>query len=377
MTVHAFPALGFDPAPGSPDALGAVARSCGSLSTALLEDSGRLRDLAGSGAWRGPAAEAFRHRLEDLPRDLDRAADAYGQACTAVSRFSVSLREAQLRAVALEQRAEAATDADARAGIARDADRLRDAVRDDAARCGRALELATRHAPHPPSWFHQLVDDAVSLVTAVNDAVGDFVRTHAEVIAGLAAALSKASSLLSVVAMLAGPVPVIGQAVGTLAAGASLLAAGGALVLHTSLAVYAGGSWGAVLTDATAVALGMAPHGVEAAAERIVASRVLTGGEELGEVGMPMSKALSIVRHPKAAVGSMASATMSFPALVTRTVSYQFDLAGGAVGTVDLARIGRFPEELREAGQHAREAQERHDAAGGDPRLVEVAACPS
>lgn len=377
MTVHSFPALGFDPAPGSPDAVAGLSRDCGALSRALIEDSSRVRALADGGMWRGEAADAFRHRLEDLPRDLDRAAEAYGMACGALARFSISLLEAQHASHALEQRAASATDDTGKAAVARDADTLRSQVQVEADLCARVLHDATRHAPHAPSWFSRMVDTGVRLVQEVNRAVGDFVRKHAEVIAGFAAALSKASSLLSLVAMLAGPIPVIGQAIGSLAATGALIAAGGALALHTALAVYADGPWSAVVLDATAVALGLGPRGVEAAAKPIVAARALAGGEELGAVSMSTREALAIVRHPAAGVARMSDATMTFPGLVTRTVSYQFDLAAGAVGTVDLAQLGRVREELQEAGERGRREQERVEAADGDPRLVEVVACPS
>lgn len=371
MTEHRFPALGFDPAPGSCDALASLGRDCGALGVDLVEDGARLRSLADGSAWRGAAADAFRHRLEDLPRDLDRAGDAYQQACTALSRFAMALGEAQSTARALEHRA-AAMDLDDRDAVILEADRLREQVRADAAACGRALHDATRHAPQPPGWFHRLVDAGVHALSAVNDAVGDFVRAHAGVIAAFADALSKVSSALAVVAMLAGPIPVIGQAVGSLAAGGALLTAGAALIGHTALAVYAGGSWGPVLMDATAVATGLGPRGVEAAAGRVAAAK----GIELGEAGMRTPEALAVLRHPRAGLAAMSSATMTFPQLVTRTVSYQFDLAAAGIGTVDLARIGRLPAEVREAAARGREAQDELDAEAGDPRLVEVQLCP-
>ena len=69
-----------------------------------------MRALADGGLWRGEAADAFRHRLEDLPRDLDRAAEAYGLASRALTRFGLSLLEAQTAARGLEDRAASADD---------------------------------------------------------------------------------------------------------------------------------------------------------------------------------------------------------------------------------------------------------------------------
>lgn len=367
MTTHAFPALGFDPAPGSPDALLDLAASCRELGVDLAEDAGRVQALS-AGGWRGAAADAFRHRLEDLPPDLDRAGDAYSLACTALSRFGSELRDAQRTACVLEQRAESAAPDDT---VRHEAERLREQVRQAAAVCGRALQDATRQAPHPPSWFHQLVDAGVHALTAVNDAVGDFVRAHAAGIAAFAGAMSKVSSVLALVAALAGPIPVLGEAVGSLAGAGALVTAGLALASHAALAGYAGGSWTPVVMDAAAVLTGVGPRVVEAAAGRVVAAR----GLELGETRMSTTAALAVLRHPRAGVARMATQTMTFPQLVTRTVSYQFDLAGGSLGVVDAASVAKLPAEAREAGERGREAQRQRQAATGDPRLVELVAC--
>ncbi|MCU1599534.1 MAG: hypothetical protein JWO22_243, partial [Frankiales bacterium] len=360
MTLHTFAALGFDPAPGDVDALVTLARDCGRLGGDLGVDATQVRRLADGGVWRGSAADAFRHRLRDLPSDLDRAGEAYVEAAGALLRFSAALGDAQLVARALEQRA---ADLESRTlddgalidRVRREAEELRERVLDAASSCGRALRDATRHAPHPPGWFSHLVDAGAHLVRSVNQAVGDFVREHAAGIALFADVLSKVSSALALVAMLAGPIPVVGQAVGSLAATGALLAAGGALLGHTALAAYAGGSWTTVVLDGVAVATGLGPHGVEAVAGRVVAAR----GLELGETGMTTRTALGVLRHPAAGVARMAEATMTFPQLVTRTISYQFDLTAGAVGIVDLARTGDLRAEVRESGERGRRARER------------------
>ncbi len=358
MTVHAFPALGFDPAPGSPDALAGLARDCGRLGADLELDATSVRHVADGSVWRGGAADAFRHRLADLPRDLDRAGAAYLQASGALLRFSAALADAQVVARDLERRAadlerKHLDDETLIDQVTFEADRLREHVKDAARDCGRLLHDATRHAPHPPGWFHRLVDAGAQLVRSVNQAVGDFVREHAEGIALFADVLSKVSSALALVAMLAGPIPVLGQAVASLAGTGALLAAGGALLAHTALAAYAGGSWTAVVMDGVAVATGLGPRGVEAVAGRLATAR----GIELGETGMRTTEALSVLRHPAAGVARMSSATMTFPQLVTRTVSYQFDLAAGALGVVDLAGTPELGAEVREAGERGRQAE--------------------
>ncbi len=44
---------------------------------------------------------------------------------------------------------------------------------------------------------------------------------------------------------------------------------------------------------------------------------------------------------------------MTFPALVTRTTTYQFDLTGGALGIVDLSQAGELASEVHRAQREA------------------------
>jgi uncharacterized protein YukE len=100
-----FPALGFDPAPGSPAALLAQAREA--------ERAGR--SLAGAAAaagrldagWQGDSADAFRAEARDLPRDLRHAAEAHGTLARELTTYADELAERQLRAADLERRAAA------------------------------------------------------------------------------------------------------------------------------------------------------------------------------------------------------------------------------------------------------------------------------
>lgn len=392
MTAHRFPALGFDPAPGDPEALEVLGTDCVRLAGELADDADRVRILQRGVLWSGRAAEAFVARLEDLPRDLDRAAEAHREAGRALGTFDFALRSHQAVARDLEASAQeqqrllvaaasqvAAADPGARTpaqcaddalqDVLRAAHRLRGQVLDDAALAERALRNATRHAPSPPGWFHRATSAVSSAVKRANRAVGDFVRDHAVVIATLAGVASKVSSALAVVAMLAGPIPILGQAVAAVASAGALVAAGVALAGHGALALYAGGSWTPVLLDAAGLLTGGAAKGVEAVGARVAVSR---GLEMSPEAFDGLRGAASVLRHPGAAWTASAGATMTMPTLVTRTVAYQFDLAGAALGTFDLALTGALPAEAREAQERATERTEDLEGERRDLRVEGV-----
>jgi hypothetical protein len=103
--MRTFPALGFDPAPGSPAALLAQAREADRAARALsgaAVAAGRL-----DARWRGEAAEAYRARTAELPVDLGRAAAAHGALARELSAYAEGVAARQLRAADLEERAAA------------------------------------------------------------------------------------------------------------------------------------------------------------------------------------------------------------------------------------------------------------------------------
>jgi uncharacterized protein YukE len=104
MSVRTFPALGFDPAPGSPAALLAQAREADRAARALAgaaTAAGRL-----SAQWSGDAAAEYRSQSRDLPRDLGLAAAAHGTLARELTTFADDLTGRQSRAAALESRAD-------------------------------------------------------------------------------------------------------------------------------------------------------------------------------------------------------------------------------------------------------------------------------
>jgi len=112
MGMRTFPALGFDPAPGSPSALLAQAREADRAARALAgaaAAAGRLdaRSHGAAGRWQGAAADAFRDHARELPGDLGRAAAAHGTLARELSAYAEALATRQLRAADLEERAAA------------------------------------------------------------------------------------------------------------------------------------------------------------------------------------------------------------------------------------------------------------------------------
>ena len=105
MAMRTFPALGFDPAPGSPSAVLAQARDADRAARALAGAAvaaGRL-----DARWRGAAAEAYRDHTRELPGDLGRAAAAHGTLARELASYADDLATRQLRAADLEDRAAA------------------------------------------------------------------------------------------------------------------------------------------------------------------------------------------------------------------------------------------------------------------------------
>ncbi len=377
MTVHSFPALGFDPAPGEPAELDTLGADCARFAAELADHAQRAAALRDGFVWNGEAATAFRHCLEHVPQDLGTAGEAFAQAGGALRAYGDLLRQNQLAATDLERLAahhrRVADDPTAQVlapgdlpGTPTPAQQaldtlgelqsrghsLHDKVLGEARHCNRVLQDATRHAPRPPGWLAATLGDLGDFCKGVNEALGDFVRKHAGLIAELAALASKISSALATLAMIVGPIPVLGEAVGSVAFLGAMVAGTVALVGHGLLTIYAGGGVAPVVFDAVALATTAAPHGVQSGAARLAAAR----GWELGTgEAMGVRTALGTLRHPGAALAQGAKAELTFPALVTKTISYQFDLAGGALGSYDLA-VG-LPTVVAEA----EEAQHRAD----------------
>lgn len=112
-----------DLVPGDADGVEALARRLGGFAQAAAGAGDQLRDVR-AGTWVGPAGDAFRAQVGDLPRQLDRAAASFAAAQRALSSYAAVLREARgsaARAVDLHADGDRATARwqDARADHAR------------------------------------------------------------------------------------------------------------------------------------------------------------------------------------------------------------------------------------------------------------------
>jgi uncharacterized protein YukE len=104
-----YPALGFDPAPGTPANVAAFA-------TAFKNAAGRLQDARGEidavargvGGWEGQAAESFRNRIHGFPKKLDEAASTMTKAANLLEEWNQDLVTLQTKARAYERDAAAA-----------------------------------------------------------------------------------------------------------------------------------------------------------------------------------------------------------------------------------------------------------------------------
>ncbi|MER5871661.1 hypothetical protein [Streptomyces sp. NPDC002044] len=175
-------ALGFDPAPGNPAAVLALAKKLSSSAASLGEASRIMKSLvAHSSAWQGEAATAFRASLsKDLPRYLGSAHTSLAEAAKRLTSWHDTLVAHRALAARYESQAAAAKTeqslTDARR-LARELAAEHGAV---ARRVARTLDAAAdRLAPKEPgamaSLWRKITDDpgdALSNASAILGAIG-------------------------------------------------------------------------------------------------------------------------------------------------------------------------------------------------------------
>ncbi|MEU4644908.1 WXG100 family type VII secretion target [Micromonospora sp. NPDC023814] len=104
-----YPALGFDPAPGTPANVAAFATVLKNAAGRLQEARGEIDAVArGVGGWEGQAAEGFRNRIHGFPKKLDEAASTMTKAADLLEEWHQDLVTLQTKARAYEQDAAAA-----------------------------------------------------------------------------------------------------------------------------------------------------------------------------------------------------------------------------------------------------------------------------
>ena len=340
----AFPALGFDPAPGDPGEVLRVGRETSRVAAELAQLDRELQRLGEVGpAWQGAAGACFREAVGELPVHLRRAEGSFAQAARALQGWGVLLEELQASARAAER---AAADALHRLRAAREqaaavpagtgdavvaaelaaARAVRDAEADletarargrhlaqladeGAGRAERAVREAARTAPPEPGLLERIGDSLVDAVQELNTRVGEWVGENAALLAAI-------TDGVSVVAFVAGFVPGVGTGV--------MLALNGAVLVTTvALAAYTDEKG---LTDVAFAGAGLGLGVLGTAAGRAAA---VARADELGTAVGPLPSMF----RPGLVMGQRE--------LVWRSVQLQPVLAGHALGFVDTVRTGR------------------------------------
>jgi uncharacterized protein YukE len=103
-----------DPVPGDPQAVRELAAGYARAAALVGEQAGSVRRVDSAADWDGAAAQAFRARVGDLPRDLDRVAARLQHVARALLDFAPALESAQRRARSALARAQ---EAQTRAGV--------------------------------------------------------------------------------------------------------------------------------------------------------------------------------------------------------------------------------------------------------------------
>jgi uncharacterized protein YukE len=257
MATFAFPALGFDPAPGDPERVDALAeastRTASDIGTAMQ----RLTTARRSPQWQGDAATAFDVDIGRLPTDLDRVTAAYHRAGSALREYAAQLRFAQAEAGSLEERAR------------RIADRARAALLEDPVTQFRSRSEATEERAEViriARGVAERIDEAgnrsATLLLSAREAVpyrrpGPLSRTVTAVegwIDDNAGALRTASTALKAVSAVAGLlafVPVLTPICTPLALGTAVAALG----VDAALAAAGHGSWRRLAVEAVTTVL--------------------------------------------------------------------------------------------------------------------------
>ncbi|PWK74551.1 hypothetical protein BCL76_101283 [Streptomyces sp. CG 926] len=180
MTEYA--TLGFDPAPGNPATVLALAKKLTASATSLGEASRVVKDLVShSSAWQGEAATAFRASLsQDLPRYLGAAHTSLAEAGRRLAGWHDTLVAHRALADRYEARAAAAKTEEALTDARRLARELASEHGTAARRVAQTLNAATdRLAPKEPgllaSIWNKIVNDpadAMSNASAILGAIG-------------------------------------------------------------------------------------------------------------------------------------------------------------------------------------------------------------
>ncbi|RCW45152.1 hypothetical protein DFQ14_103116 [Halopolyspora algeriensis] len=333
-----YPALGFDPAPGTVTTVESVATDLQQVATKMGNAHEALAKIGRQdGLWEGKAAEAFLGTVDELPKYLDQAHRSLGGAARTLTQWSGDLSSMQQKArhyeadaAAAQQRVreaesnpalglanqyfpdqaslqEAQRKLDAAQAALNDAHGDLEAIRRQAQRLlqqhddlAKDVELALRRAadeaPKKPGLLERLGDALEQLGQSISDAAGQawqWIQDHADIIAKVGDVLSTVGTVLSVVAAATSWIPGVNAVTACAAVGVSAAAMG----TH-ALAKAAGAdvSWSKMAFDA----VGMIPGG-GAAKGGLAATKILPKAVKSGKT------AAKFADSGKAAAGAQAA----------------------------------------------------------------------
>lgn len=187
MATYSFEALGFNPAPGDPDAVMSLARECARAGRDLQDGAAQLAGLGDPGIWEGEAAERFKDRAQRVRADLEVSGGACETVASTLIGYADTLRDAQAQA---HRAANDAADARARAQrFATDVQRLTAALTtigpdgDGMADLFEGLQVAQRQR----DWAEEDYRTAMQRASAVREWVEEVGATAARTISGIEA----------------------------------------------------------------------------------------------------------------------------------------------------------------------------------------------
>ncbi|TCO52812.1 putative T7SS-secreted protein [Actinocrispum wychmicini] len=299
MSPTQFPALGFDPAPGTISSITQLVENLGSVARDLGDAHDTMLKVGQGGSiWEGEAAHAFQGKVGELPGYLAKANNSLGDAAKVLDGWATDLSSLQRTAADYEAQAEAAlksvqsaqgnpdlslagrtfdSDDALKAAQGRfdaakqrldqanaDLDHIRDAAKrlfeqhqglaDDVA---KALRDAKDEAPEEPGFFDRIGEWIGGIVDGIANLAKDawqFIKDHADLIAKIGDVLSAIGTVLSIVAVATSWIPGVNAVTAAAAVGVSAAAMGTHLLAK---AAGANVSWSTIGFDA----IGMIPGG--------------------------------------------------------------------------------------------------------------------
>jgi hypothetical protein len=281
--------FGGNPVPGDPGQIKLLASSLHSFADDVNTQNSLLKGLKNdtTGVWQGPAADAFRPHLTDLPDKLDKLVTSYREAGDAFSTYGPKLAQAQTDALAALTKATAAMQ---RLNTAKANKSTQDAANQKAAAAVAAGHPAVATAqPDYGAQVQQAQSDLNAAFKAKDNAVDDARKAANNCVSDLKNAshdgiqnvhhhwwdavinvITHPTKLLKIISMVANTLSgIFGilalitcwiPGVGEFFEAASLITGLVGLAADLTLACMGKGSWADVLTDTLAVATAGGGH---------------------------------------------------------------------------------------------------------------------